>query len=322
MKAIVLYRPGTPEKLVIEERPVPLPGDGQVLVKVKAFGLNRSELMTRKGLSPGVQLPRVLGIECAGEVEHDPSGVLEKGQKILAFMGGMGREYDGSYEEYTVLPGSIVYPVESRLPWEILGVIPEMYQTVHGSLHLALKIQKGESLLIRGGSSSVGLLAARIAKNMGVKVIATTRKAAKEKLLRENGAAHVLVDDGNLKEQVLGIFPEGVDKVLELVGATTLQDSLRSVSPGGTACMTGMLSESWSISEFAPMEVIPSTVHLTVYDSGQSRSPAHVFQDFIHEIEAGRLQIGPSRIFSLDEIVGAHACMEANQADGKLVVVT
>src|SRR3982751_538844 len=129
MKAAVLYSPGQAESLTITERPVPIPSEGQVLIKVRAFGLNRSELMTRKGYSPNVKFPRVLGIECVGEVEYDPSGEYQKGQKVAALMGGMGRDFDGSYAEYTVLPKSIVFPFESQLSWDQLGAIPEMYQT-------------------------------------------------------------------------------------------------------------------------------------------------------------------------------------------------
>jgi len=84
MKAAVIYNEGGPENFVIEERPIPVPSEGRILVKVKAFGLNRSELMTRKGYSPNVRFPRVLGIECVGEVENDPSGEYKQGQKIAA----------------------------------------------------------------------------------------------------------------------------------------------------------------------------------------------------------------------------------------------
>ena len=182
MKAVVLYQPGDAGNFTLDERPLPEPTEGQVLIKIKAFGLNRSELMTRKGLSPHVKFPRVLGIECVGEVELDPSEEYHKGQQVMAFMGEMGRDFDGSYAEFTVVPKSIIYPFRSTLPWEILGAMPEMYQTVHGSLHLALNIQKGETLLIRGGTSSIGMLATQVAKNLGLTVIATTRSAQKEKI--------------------------------------------------------------------------------------------------------------------------------------------
>lgn len=321
MKAAILHDPGPAENLQLVDLPIPEPIDGKVLVKVRAFGLNRSELMTRKGLSPSVNFPRILGIECVGEVEFDPSGEYPKGQQVMAFMGEMGRNYDGSYAEYTMLPKEVIYPFTSSLPWEILGAIPEMYQTVHGSLFLALGIQRGETLLIRGGTSSVGLLAAQVANNLGLTVLATTRSQKKLEKLLQNGAAHALLDDGNLQEQVRRLYPDRIDKVLELVGTVTLKDSLHCVKPGGAVCMTGMLSESWSIPDFAPMEFIPAAVNLTVYDSGQLRSPASVFQDFIDAVASGRIYLRIGRVFPLDQIVEAHQLMESNRADGKIVVL-
>ncbi len=321
MKAAVLYNAGKAENLKIEERPIPHPGKGEILLKVQAFGLNRSELMTRKGLSPNVKFPRVLGIECVGEIEQDPSGDYQLGQKVMAMMGEMGRAYDGSYAEYTVVPKSIVIPFESTLPWETLGAIPEMFQTVHGSLHLSLGIQPGEKLLIRGGTSSIGMLAAQLARNLGLTVLSTTRNPNKERMLLNNGTSHVVIDDGPIAVKVRKLFPKGIDKVLELVGTPTLKDSLQCLRPGGVACMTGMLSESWSVPHFAPMEFIPATVHLTVYDSGQVRSSAAAFQEFIEEIEAGNLKLSIGRVFKLDEIVEAHKLMESNTANGKIVVV-
>jgi NADPH2:quinone reductase len=301
MKVAVLYQPGGPDKLLVEERPIPTPRAGQVLVRVKAFGLNRSELMTRKGLSPNVEFPRVLGIECVGQVEFDPSGAYQKGQQVLALMGGMGRDFDGSYGEYTLIPKALVHPFDSTLSWEMLGAIPEMFQTAYGSLYPALAIQPGETLLIRGGSSSIGMLATQLASLAGLTVLATTRKPQKESELRANGAAHVLIDEGRLTESVRSIFPEGIDKVLELVGTSTLQDSLSCLKPGGTGCMSGMLAENWTIPKFAPMEFIPVTVRLTTFDSGQITSPTAVFQDFIRRIEAGHVKLAISRTFTLDK---------------------
>ena len=321
MKAAVIYQPGSPEVFVVEERAIPLPDDKQVLVKVKAFGLNRSELMTRKGYSPGVAFPRVLGIECVGEVETDPAGQYAKGQPVMALMGGMGREFDGSYAEYTLLPRHLLRPFESTLPWAVLGAIPEMFQTAYGSLYPALGIKPGESLLIRGGSSSVGMLATQLASVAGLTVLATTRNPQKETALRENGAVHVLIDNGQLTEAVRAIYPEGVDKVLELVGTSTLQDSLSCLKPGGTGCMSGMLAESWSIPHFAPMDFIPATVRLTTYDSGQVTSPAIAFQHFIRQVEAGQVRLAVSGTFTLEQIVEAHHFMESNQGAGKLVVL-
>jgi len=322
MKAAVISSPGPAGNFILKERPIPTPSAEQVLVKVKAFGLNRSELMTRKGYSPSVTFPRVLGIECVGEVESDPSSQLKKGQKVAAFMGGMGRDFDGSYAEYTVLPKSLLYPFESDLPWKDLGAIPEMFQTVFGSLHLALKIRKTETLLIRGGTSSIGMLAAQLAKNAGLTVLATTRKAEKKELLLANGADYVLIDDGELIEKVKAIYPSGVDKVLELIGTKTLKNSLACCALGGITCMTGMLSEQWSIADFAPMEYIPASVALTIYDSGQIRVDHQSFQEFIREVENGKIRLSISASFELKQIAEAHQFMESNAGSGKIVVLT
>ena len=306
----------------IETRPVPEAGKSQVLVKVKAFGLNRSELMTRKGYSPNVTFPRILGIECVGEVLTDPSGEYQAGQKIAAVMGEMGRAYDGSYAEYTVLPKEIIIPFESNLDWKVLGAIPEMFHTADGSLSLALQIKKSETILIRGGTSSIGMLAIQIAKRNGLTVLATTRKLEKKTLMLETGADYVLIDKGSLSADIRQLYPAGVNKVLDLIGTSTLRDSLLCASQGGVVCMSGMLSEKWSITDFAPMEYIPASVHLTIFDSGQSRLDKNKLQAFINNVEAGFIKLNIHPPFHLDEIQEAHKLMESNAASGKIVVVT
>jgi NADPH2:quinone reductase len=320
MKAAVLYQPGAAENFLIEERIIPEPEEGQVLVAVKAFGLNRSELMTRKGLSPFVEFPRVLGIECVGEIISDLSGEFSAGQQVAACMGGMGREYDGGYQEFTVLPKTILMPFKSTLPWETLGALPEMFQTVYGSLGLALNLQKGESLLIRGGTSSIGMMAAQVAKSMEAIVVATSRNHLSNEKLQANGADFMLTDAGEISDALHELFPEGVDKALELVGTNTLGDTLKCVRTGGLVCFTGMLSENWSLKDFAPMDIIPPTVGLTTYDSGKIRVNAREFQTFLKKIESGIIRVPIARTFPLNSIVEAHRLMESNMAKGKIVI--
>jgi len=164
MRAAVIRQAGGPEVLQLESRPVPRPDEGQVLIQVKAFGLNRSELFTRRGLSPSVPFPRILGIEAVGIVADAPGGGFAVGDIVATAMGGMGRQFDGSYAEYVCVPAIQVQKINTALPWETLGAMPEMLQTAWGSLFNALQLKERDRLLIRGGTTSVGLAAAAIAK--------------------------------------------------------------------------------------------------------------------------------------------------------------
>lgn len=321
MKAIVLESPGDPTALQIQEIAKPTPRSGWVLIKVKAFGLNRSEMFTRQGHSPNVQLPRVLGIECVGIVEAAPDTPFQSGQKVAAIMGGMGRAFDGSYAEYTSVPQTCVFPIESDLDWAVLGAIPEMFQTAYGSLMSGLGVQAGQTLLIRGGTSSIGMTATHLAKEMGLTVVATTRNASKVEALRANGVDQVVIDDSAIAPTIRQSFPNGVDRVLELVGTSTLLDSLQCVTPGGIVCMTGILGNAWTLNNFSPMGDIPHTVRLTVYTGGSEDLSVELLQRFIDGIKAGQNRVNIDRIFHLDEIVEAHCYMESNQAKGKLVVL-
>ena len=322
MKAVVIRKPGAPEVLAIEEQPVPQPPLGSVLIRVKAFGLNRSELFTRQGHSPGVKFPRVLGIEAVGIVEEAPGGEFEPGQTVATAMGGMGRQFDGGYAEYTCVPAVQVQAISTTLEWQTLGALPEMIQTAWGSLTKSLHLKAGQSLLIRGGTTSVGLAAAVLAKRQGAIVAATTRKAARESMLKDNGADHVFIDTGEIAGDVHRVFPDGVDKVLELVGTTTLLDSLQSVARFGSVCMTGMVGNAWEFDQFSPMGAIPSTVNLTTYSGGSQDFIDTPLQTVVNEVQAGRMTVKIGRVFQLDNIVAAHRCMEDNEASGKIVVLT
>src|SRR3954453_6745230 len=319
MRAVVLDAPGPPEALAIRVLPIPTPAPGWVLIRVKAFGLNRSELHTRQGLASGGNLPRVLGIEAAGVVAECPGGEFPVGQKVVTMMGGMGRTFDGGYAEYTCVPAGQVIPFASDLEWSTLGAVHEMLQTAYGSLTVGLDAQQGQSILIRGGTSSVGMARAVLAKQRNMTVLSTTRDPNKSTALTGVGVDHVLIDDGNVARQVRGIFPDGVDAALELVGTPTLPDTLRSTRRHGVVCFAGMLSNVWTVPDFYPIDYLPRGVRLTAYGGDASDLPGPVLQQFLDDVAAGRATVPLGQVFPLERIRDAHAVMEADRATGKLV---
>jgi len=321
MRAVVLDAPGPPEALRIRELPVPEPRPGWVLIRVKAFGINRSELHTRLGLAQGVTFPRVLGIEATGVVAASPGGEFEEGQQAAAMMGGMGRIFDGGYAEFTSVPATQVIPFRSELDWATLGAVPEMVQTAHGSLTVGLDAQPGQTLLIRGGTSSVGMAAAILAKDRGLTVLSTTRQRGRVAALSAIGVDHILVDDGDIAAQVRAIVPDGVEAALELVGTNTLPDTLRATAVHGVVCFTGMLSNQWTVADFYPIDYLPTGVRLTAYGGDAADLPTDVLQGYLDAVAAGRLTVPIDRIYALDEIAQAHADMEHGRATGKLVVL-
>jgi NADPH:quinone reductase-like Zn-dependent oxidoreductase len=237
-------------------------------------------------------------------------------------MGGMGRNFDGGYAEYTCVPVTQVQVIKTSLPWETLGAIPEMLQTAWGSLFKSLRLGEGERLLICGGTTSVGLAAAAIARNHGAVIGATTRRPDREQLLRSSGVDQVFIDTGAIAKQVKEVFPSGVDKVLELIGTTTLADSLRCAKQRGIVCMTGMVGNKWSFDDFSPMDVIPPSVCLTTYDGGPEDFMLTPLDELAEQVAADKLRVHVGKVFKLDDIADAHRCMEENKAGGKIVVLT
>jgi NADPH2:quinone reductase len=321
MRAAVLDGPGPATAFQIRDLPIPVPQPGVVLIVIWAAGLNRSELHTRLGLAIGVTFPRVLGIEATGIVAAAPGGELEAGRQVMTMMGGMGRTFDGGYAQYTCVPAGQVIPFRSELDWTTLGAVPEMLQTAYGSLTVGLDGQPGQTLLIRGGTSSIGLATAVLAKDRGMTVLSTTRRAERARLLEDAGADHVIVDDGEIAGAVRDLVPAGVDAALELVGTSTLPDTLRATRVHGTVCFTGMLSNEWIVERFYPIGYLPDGVRLTAYGGEASDLPAAELQRFLDGVAAGRLHVPFGRAYALDEIATAHADMEAGNATGKLVLL-
>jgi len=321
MRAAVIEAPGAAEVLQVRSVPVPTPGLGEVLIRVMAFGLNRSELHFRQGVASSGSFPRIPGIEAVGVVEAAPGDEFVSGTQVATMMGGMGRDFDGGYAEFVKVPAAQVIPFRSSLPWATLGAVPEMLQTAAGSLDVGLRAAPGQTLLIRGGTSSVGMAAGVLAKRRGMTVLSTTRNPAKADALRRLGVDHVLIDGGTVADQVRTLIPEGVDGAVELVGVNALRDTLRATKSGGTVCFTGMLSDEWTIHEFYPMDWLPNGVRLTAYSGEASDLTPETLQEFLDAVAEGTAVVPVGRVYRLDEIVRAHHDMERNLVGGKGVVV-
>ena len=314
MKAVVVSTPGGPEVLEVVERPKPVLKAGWTLVKIQGFGINHSEIFTRKGQSPSVKFPRVLGIECVGLVEETTRADLKIGQQIISIMGEMGRAFDGGYAEYTLLPNEQIYPIKTELDLESLIALPETYYTAFGSF-LNLKIEEKDSVLVRGATSGVGIAFAKLLKGKFPKIhlTGTSRNLAKEQQLKAVGFDQVILDkDGVLHTK------EQFDKVLDLVGPSAILDTFARTAEGGIICSCGLLGGQWTVPDFDPIEMLSRNLYLTTFAS------ANVSQDKLQElvdfVERYHVDVGPEKVYKIDQIQEAHAYLEGSYSFGKVIV--
>jgi len=323
MKAIVINQYGGTDQLMVKEIPTPKPKEGEVLVRIKAFGINRAETYMRRGLWGDVA--NVSGIECVGEVVDDPLGAMPEGQAVAAIMGGMGRTRNGSYAEFTTVAVENVIPLETDLGWPELAAIPESYATAWSCLYGNMRIKPGDSVFIRGGTSALGQAAINIAANIDdVSVFSSTRSVANVKVLKDIGCHEVFIEDGNINAQFRRTYPQGVDSVMDIVGNKTLIDSMTMVRKNGFVCQAGFLGGGDPI-KFNPLTDMPSTVNLNFFASyllGSRDFPLSEIpmQSIVDKVSDGVYLAKPSVVFDFQDIALAHELMEKNSAQGKIVV--
>ncbi|SNR96984.1 zinc-binding alcohol dehydrogenase family protein [Pseudomonas segetis] len=322
MKAIVLEKFGGLDSMVYKNIAEPEDKEGYVIIEIKAFGINHAEMHMRRG--EWAEAAPVSGIECVGIVKSCPGGEFPVGAKVAALMGGLGRTINGSYAEYTQAPVTNVALINADLPWAQLAAIPETYATAWTCLFRNLEIERGQTLLIRGATSSFGQAAIKLAVNAGIRVIATTRSQRRAQMLKALGAAGVELEGPALSTRIAGA--KGFDAVLDLVGNSTVLDSLAIVRRGGRVCLAGWLGGLDPIGDFNPLLQMASGVYLTFFASFVFGTPGFPLADvplqaIAEEAAAGRLDVKPSRVFGFEEIHEAHRVMEANEAEGKMVVV-
>jgi NADPH2:quinone reductase len=324
MRAIVIKQYGGPEVLSIEQRPDPTPAPDQVLIEVRAFGLNHAEIYLRSGAWGDVA--EITGIECVGVVRDDPGNQFRQGTKVAAIVGGMGRSLNGSYAELVAVPRSNVVAIKSDLPWETLAAIPESYATAWTALIGILHLSPGQTVLVRGGTSALGQAAVNIAVNLGARVIATTREIERVALLRDLGAHEVLIETTELSKRVRESHVDGIDAAIDIVGNTTVLDSLAALRRGGGVCQVGFLGGGGPLT-LEPVFQIPSGRHLTTFASavvtGNAEFPVSEIplQEIVNRVAAGSYKAKPAGVFKFDQIQQAHRVMETGTQLGKAVVL-
>ena len=313
MKAAMIYEAGGPEQLKVEMVKQPEVKAGWSLVKVMGFGINHSEIFTRKGESPSVKFPRILGIECVGVVEESTSPNLKNGQKVVSFMGEMGRAYDGGYAQYCLLPNENIFPIKSNLSWPEIAAIPETYYTAYMSLK-NLRINENDKVLVRGATSGVGYAFLKLLRGRypNINCVGTSRSENKRALLEQAGYDEVIIDQDNILQT-----DESFDRILDLIGPAAILDTFKHINKQGIICITGLLGNQWSF-DFEPLEELPNSTYLTIADSSD-RNQTDV-SDLFSYIEKYHVNVKPEKIFSLDDIQEAHRYLESSNSFGKVVV--
>ncbi|WP_153711930.1 zinc-binding dehydrogenase [Eikenella corrodens] len=315
MKAVKIYQAGGPEQLIYQDVPTPDIKEGWSLVKIKGCGINHSEIFTREGKSPSVRFPRILGIECVGEVTQSSTPALAVGQKVVSIMGEMGRAFDGSYAEYVLLPNEQIYPVHTDLDWTTLAAIPETYYTAFGSLQ-QLRIALQDRVLVRGAGSGVGVAFAQLLKARFPHIVlhGSTRNPAKATRLQAVGFDEVITEaDGKIQTD------QSYDKILELVGPATLRDSFSHINEHGIVCNTGQLGNMWYVNDFDPIIELKNNSYLTAFYSGNvSQAKLDAMFDYIRQFN---VKILIERVFTLEQVPEAHRFLQSTDGFGKVVVV-
>ncbi|KAI1428407.1 GroES-like protein [Xylaria sp. FL1777] len=335
MRAIVISTFGGPEVLVYQNVAKPVPGADEVLIRVHAFGVNHAEMHMRKG--EWDEWNPVTGLECVGTVESyphpsspDQARRFPVGRKVAAVMGGLGRNRPGGYGEYVTVSSSNVVPLDTTLSWEQLAALPEVYCTAWSCLFTILDLKKGETLLIRGATSTLGQAALHLAVDAGAVVTATTRREERFAWLREMGAAEAVREGSGLFSQEKGKGKEGeenrkFDKTLNLIGNRVLLESIALTRAGGRMLQAGWLGGLEPVRDFNPMVQMESGVHFSLFHSKVLGTPEFSLsniplQEIVRKIEQGEWDATPARVFEYRDIVNAHRALDSHDVGGKIVV--
>jgi NADPH:quinone reductase-like Zn-dependent oxidoreductase len=340
MKAIYITEPGGPEKLIFGDRPDPEAGPGEVVVRVRATAVNHADLSIRAGRSSTGGLPRILGLDIAGEVARLGPGVTgwKAGDRVVVenrvkcgacppcALGRdelcerqkrLGGELDGGHAQYCAVPAVNLQRIPEAMGFEEAATLPLAGHTAWHCLIERVKLQPGEDVLVQAVGSGVGSFGLLMAKGIGARVIATAGSDWKLAKAKELGADEVInyTDTPKFSQRVKDLTSgRGVDVVFDCVGATVWDENLTSLKAGGRLVITGTTAGSQIPFNLSLLQSRPLTL---MGSGGRSRRS---FAAMMHTVHYGGLRGVVGQVFDLVDAAKAHEVMTGRDFFGKLVL--
>jgi len=322
MKAITVKQPGGAEQLQVTEHAKPKPKDGELLIKVKAAAVNRTDIINRESSSGYLDNP-ILGVEVAGTVEKVGTGVtIEIGRRVMGLVNG------GGYAEYVVMPAERAIMIPETLSFEEAAAIPEVFLTAYQTLFWIGQLRAEETVMIHAGGSGVGTAAIQLAKQIGQAHVITTA-GSKEKLdFAQSIGADVCINykEQNFAEEVLDMTNnQGVDLILDFIGATYWSKNLQSIKVDGRWVLIGTLGGA-KIENFNLFDLMSKRIQMTGTlltprsDAYKAALTTEFASKTLDLFRTNKLHPVVDRVFPLDQIQQAHEHMENNKNIGKIII--
>jgi putative PIG3 family NAD(P)H quinone oxidoreductase len=323
MRAVVIQEPGGPEVLELREVVRPVPGPGEALVKVASSGLNRADLLQRRGRYPVPEgyPPDIPGLEIAGIVEAVGEGAsgVSAGDAVMGILGG------GGYAEYAISPAATLVSIPDGMDPVTAGAIPEVYMTAYDAAFLQEGLSAGETLLVHAVGSGVGTAAVQLARRLGARVIGTSRTPEKLELATTIGLEHAVHADERWPERVLELTSgKGVDVILDLVGGSYLAGNQRVIAMRGRHIVVGVPGGAEAVLSLRGLMGRRASIRGTVLRARPLAEKVELASAFAEHVlpgfMAGELAPVVDRVFAADEAAAAHRHMEENRNFGKILL--
>lgn len=324
VKAVVITRPGSPEVLELRELPEPICAPEQVRVRVRAAGLNRADLLQRRGLYPAPpgSPQEIPGLEFAGQIDRLGERVedLQVGDRVMGILGG------GGYAEAICVDAGLCAPIPAGLDWVQAGAVPEAFITAYDALFRQGGLRQGETLLVQAAASGVGTAAIQLGMTAGAKVIGLTRSPEKRRRLQSMGLRHAFdpADEGLVEQIRAAAGPTGVHLALDLVGASALPTELETLGPEGRIVVIGLLGGARAELDLSILLRKRLRICGSVMRDRPLQEKIELTRDWVREtlplFDSGRVVPIIDRRFPLEAAAEAHSYMESNRSFGKIVL--